>query len=44
MVDRLKFTDHPPWPAPETGGKWEMFPGDLDKTWGDFDGASPDHA
>lgn len=23
------------------GGKWEIFPWDNDKTWGDYDGASP---
>lgn len=38
------FNNYFTWHAPETGGKWEMFPWDLDKTWGDFDGASPDHA
>lgn len=25
-------------------GKWELFPWDLDKTFGDFDGAPPDYA
>lgn len=24
------------------GGKWEIFPWDNDKTWGDYDGAGPD--
>jgi hypothetical protein len=24
-------------------GKWEMYPWDEDKTWGDYDGASPDY-
>lgn len=24
-------------------GKWEMYPWDMDKTWGDFDGASNDY-
>ena len=29
----------------DTGGirKWEMYPWDEDKTWGDYDGASPDY-
>jgi len=31
------FAYHEPGPA----GRWEMFPWDLDKTWGDYDGASP---
>lgn len=26
--------------SPRPGGKWEMFPWDEDKTWGDYDGAS----
>lgn len=30
------FAYHAPGPA----GKWEMIPWDLDKTWGDYDGAS----
>ena len=28
--------------APGKAGKWEMIPWDLDKTWGDYDGASPE--
>lgn len=31
------FTYHAPGPD----GRWELFPWDLDKTWGDYDGASP---
>lgn len=26
---------------PQPGGKWELIPWDEDKTWGDYDGASP---
>ncbi len=33
------FTYH----APGRDGRWEMFPWDLDKTWGDYDGASPEY-
>lgn len=28
-------------PGPE--GRWEIFPWDLDKTWGDYDGGSPQY-
>ena len=33
------------FPYHDTGGtgKWEMYPWDEDKTWGDYDGASPDY-
>jgi hypothetical protein len=31
------FTYHAPGPK----GRWDMIPWDLDKTWGDYDGASP---
>src|SRR5204863_9524114 len=24
-------------------GKWEMYPWDLDKTWGDYDGSPPEY-
>jgi hypothetical protein len=27
----------------EKTGKWEMFPWDLDKTWGAYDGSPPEH-
>lgn len=37
------FNNYYAYRAPGTDGKWEMFPWDLDKTWGDFDGASPEY-
>jgi spore coat protein H len=29
--------------SPKAGGKWELIPWDEDKTWGDFDGCSPQY-
>jgi hypothetical protein len=34
------FNNYFTWHAPASGGRWQMFPWDLDKTWGDYDGAS----
>lgn len=34
------FNNYFAYHAPGKAGKWEMFPWDLDKTWGDYDGAS----
>ena len=36
------FNNYFTWHAPASGGRWQMFPWDLDKTWGDYDGASPE--
>ena len=35
------FNNYFSWHDPKPGGKWEVFPWDEDKTWGDYDGASP---
>ena len=34
------FNNHFVFHAPGPGGRWEIHPWDLDKTWGDFDGTS----
>jgi hypothetical protein len=36
------FNNYFVYHAPGQAGKWELIQWDLDKTWGDFDGASPD--
>lgn len=35
------FNNYFAYHDPRPGGKWELIPWDLDKTWGDYDGASP---
>ncbi|KAB2661054.1 MAG: hypothetical protein DVB31_12920 [Verrucomicrobia bacterium] len=34
------FNNHFLYHAPGPGGRWEIYPWDEDKTWGDYDGAS----
>ncbi len=34
------FNNYFAYHGPGPDGRWEMFPWDLDKTWGDYDGAS----
>ncbi|MCC6235813.1 MAG: CotH kinase family protein [Verrucomicrobiales bacterium] len=34
------FNNHFVYQAPAPDGRWEIFPWDEDKTWGDYDGAS----
>ena len=34
------FNNYFAWHDLKPGGKWEVFPWDEDKTWGDYDGAS----
>ncbi|MBL9172716.1 MAG: CotH kinase family protein, partial [Verrucomicrobiales bacterium] len=36
------FNNYFAYHGPGKTGKWEMIPWDLDKTWGDYDGASPE--
>lgn len=35
------FNNHFLYRSPGQDGQWEIIPWDLDKTWGDYDGASP---
>jgi hypothetical protein len=35
------FNNYFAWHDPKPGGKWEIFPWDQDKTWGDYDDCSP---
>lgn len=35
------FNNHFVYRQPGPQGRWEIFPWDQDKTWGDYDGASP---
>lgn len=37
------FNNYFVYRAPGPAGKWEIIPWDEDKTWGDFDGASPQY-
>jgi hypothetical protein len=37
------FNNHFVYRAPGDDGKWEIYPWDEDKTWGDHDGASPNY-
>lgn len=37
------FNNHYLHQSPEAKQKWQIYPWDLDKTWGDFDGATAKH-
>lgn len=37
------FNNHYLYRAPDPHGRWEIYPWDQDKTWGDYDGASHRH-